>query len=145
MKQKILEDLKTAMRAQDKARVGALRLITAAIKQFEVDQRVEMSEAELVGTLDKLAKQRRESIDLYKQANRQDLVDQEQYELDLINSYLPTPLSQDEIQTLIKEALQETGATSIKDLGKVMNYLKPKLLGRADLSSISAQLKEHLS
>lgn len=145
LKQKIQEDVKTAMRTQEKARLATLRLLTAAIKQFEVDNRIEASDADTIGLLDKLAKQRRESIDIYDKANRQDLADKERYELELIVSYLPSPLNQAEIEALIKAALAETAASSIKDLGKVMNYLKPKLHGRADLSAVSAQLKQYLS
>lgn len=144
-KNKIQEDIKTAMRAQDKKCVGALRLITAAIKQFEVDHRVEATDEKIIELLDKLAKQRRESLEFYHKAERQDLVDKEQYELDIILSYLPQALSSEELQTLIENAIKETGASSIKDLGKLMNILKPQLLGRADLSAVSAQLKARLS
>lgn len=142
---RIRNDLKDAMRAQDKKKLGTLRLITAAIKQIEVDERIEVDEARMLVILDKMAKQRKESITLFQAASRDDLIAQEEYELDIINHYLPEPLSEDEIQRLIATAILETGAAKISDMGKVMAQLKPLMQGRADMSKISALIKAQLS
>lgn len=145
LKQHLNADVKDAMRSKDKPRLAALRLMTAAIKQREVDDRVELQDADITAILDKMAKQRRESISAYEKADRQDLVAQEAFELDLINSYLPKPLSDDEIKTMIKKAIDTTGASEIKDMGKVMGILKPQMQGRADMGNVSNIIKKQLS
>ena len=144
LKQRINEDVKTAMRAKEKERLGTLRLITAAIKQREVDERIELDDAQVLAVLDKLAKQHRESIDQYQQAGREDLVAKETAELTLIQEYLPKPLAESEIAALIEAAIAETGADGIKAMGTVMAALKPKLQGRADMGRVSAQVKAKL-
>lgn len=144
LKQRINEDVKTAMRAREKERLGTLRLITAAIKQKEVDERIELDDAQVLAVLDKMAKQHRESIDQYQKAEREDLVAKETAELTLIQEYLPQPLAENEIADLIEAAIAETGAAGVKDMGAVMAVLKPKLQGRADMGKVSAQVKAKL-
>ncbi len=141
----ISNDLKDAMRARDQKKLDALRLITAAVKQIEVDERIEINEERMLVILDKLSKQRKESISQFQAAGRTDLVDQEQFELDIINYYLPEPLSEKEVETLISEAIAEIGATKMSDMGKVMTILKPKLQGRADMTKVSSLIKARLS
>ncbi len=138
------DDLKDAMRARDKAKLNALRLIMAAIKQVEVDERVEIDDARMLAILDKLAKQRKESIAQFKAADRHDLVQQEEFELNLLTHYLPEPLSEVEIAKMIDEALIACHATTIGDMGKVMAILKPSLQGRADMAKVSAMIKARL-
>ncbi|VAW75488.1 Transamidase GatB domain protein [hydrothermal vent metagenome] len=146
LKQQILEDVKTAMRNKDKQLLGTLRLVTAAIKQIEVDKRIDgLDDAQVTDVLVKMVKQRRESLDSYKSAGRDDLADQEQFELDTLQPYLPAALSDDEINAFIQSAVDETGASSMKDMGKVMAILKPKLAGRADMGAVSKQIKASLS
>ncbi len=137
-------DLKQAMLARDKRTVAALRLITAAFKQVEVDERIELDEARVLAILDKLAKQRQEAISQYQAAGRAELEEQEAFELTLIKRYLPEPLSDQEINALITEAFYETGAESMRDMGNVMAYIKPRLQGRADMSAVSALIKAKL-
>jgi uncharacterized protein YqeY len=144
LKDRIQQDVKDAMRAKDKSRLAAIRLITAAIKQREVDERIELDDAQVTAVLDKMAKQRRESITQFEKAGRDDLIAQEVMELEIIQSYLPEQLGEDEINALIDSAMQATGATSIKDMGKVMGQLKPKLQGRADMGAVSAMIKARL-
>jgi len=145
LKERITADMKSAMRAKEKQRLQAIRLILAAIKQREVDERRELEEAELIALLDKMAKQRRESIEQYRDADRTDLAEQEQFELELIQGYLPEALGEEGIEALIEEAIATTGATSMRDMGKVMGELKPKLQGRADLAVVSGKVKARLS
>lgn len=145
LKSTILEDVKTAMRARDQRRLTALRLITAAIKQIEIDQRIEVDDQIVLGVLDKMVKQRRESLDQYQAAGRDDLAAQEQFELDLLALYLPDPLSDDEVAELIKQAVAETGASSIRDMGAVMNKLRSEVQGRADMKAVSSAVKAQLS
>jgi len=144
LKDRILSDVKDAMRAKDKPRLGTLRLITASIKQQEVDERIELDDTQVLTLLDKMCKQRRESISQFEKAGRDDLIAQEVLELDLIQTYLPEQLSEAEIAALIEETMAATGAASIKDMGKVMGQLKPKLQGRADMSAVSALIKAKL-
>lgn len=144
LKDRINADLKEAMRAREQRKVGALRLITAAIKQIEVDERIELDDARIVALLDKQSKQRQEAISQYQKANRDDLAEQEQFEFDLIKQYLPTPLSDTEVNALITEAFYETGACSMQDMGKVMAYLKPLFQGRVDMGIVSRLIKEKL-
>lgn len=145
IKEQLNADLISAMRAQDKKSLGALRLITAAIKQIEVDERIEVDEIRLLAILDKLAKQRKESISQFTTAGRDDLVAQEEFELRLINQYLPEPLSDAELTNIVEQTLHELGAEKISDMGKVMAQLKPLLQGRADMGKVSAMLKNKLS
>ena len=145
LKHRINEDIKTAMRGKEKQRLAALRLITAAIKQKEVDERIELDDAQTTGVLDKMAKQRRESIAQYEKAQRADLVAGERFELELIAGYLPQPLAAAEIQSLIDGAIAATGAASMKDMGKVMGQLKGQMQGRADLGKVSGMVKARLS
>lgn len=144
LKDRILQEVKDAMRAKDKPRLATLRLITAAIKQQEVDERIELNDTQVLALLDKMCKQRRESISQFEKAGRDDLIAQEVSELDIIQTYLPEQLSDDEIAALIEAAMTATGAASIKDMGKVMGQLKPKLQGRADMSAVSAMIKAKL-
>jgi uncharacterized protein YqeY len=145
LKDRIFADMKTAMRAKEKDRLMTVRTILAAIKQQEVDTREDVDDADVLAILDKQSKQRRESISQYSQAGRDDLVAQEELELGFIQEYLPEPLSDDEIQSLIKEAIDATEAASMKDMGKVMAYIKPKAQGRADMGKISGQIKSALN
>jgi uncharacterized protein YqeY len=145
LKEQIQEDVKTAMRARDQKRLTALRLITSAIKQIEVDQRIEVDDQLVLGVLDKMVKQRRESLEQYQTAGRDDLAAQEQYELDLLAPYLPEALSDDEVTELIRQAVAETGASSIRDMGTVMNKLRGEVQGRADMKAVSSAVKAQLS
>ena len=144
LKAQITEDMKTAMRAHEKAQLGVIRLILAAIKQQEVDTRIEMDDTAVLVVLDKMTKQRRESIRQYSDAGRTDLVAQEEYELGIIQTYLPQPLSTTELDDLIQQAMAETGATSVRDMGKVMTWLKPKVQGRTDMGQVSGLIKTRL-
>jgi len=144
-RQRILDDIKIAMKAGDKPRLATLRLMSAAIKQIEVDQRIELDEPATIAVLDKMLKQRRESIEQYKKAERDDLIAVEQAELDEIQSYMPAALSQAEIDSAIDDAIAKTGAGSIKDMGKVMGMVKPALQGKADMSAVSQAIKQRLN
>lgn len=144
-RQRVLEDIKTAMKARDKPRLATLRLMSAAIKQKEVDERIELDEATTLAIFDKLLKQRRESISQFQTAGRDDLVAQEQAESEIIQTYMPAALSDDEIAAAIDAAIAETGAESVKDMGKVMGLVKPKLQGRADMSSVSKTIRDRLN
>lgn len=146
LKEQIQESMKSAMRAKEAQRLSALRLILAAIKQHEVDNRdVSMDDSVVLSILDKMLKQRRDSIQQYQKANRQDLVDQELFEVDIIQSYLPAQLTEIEINELVLAAIRATSAASAKDMGKVMAELKPKLQGRADMAVVGNKVKEHLN
>ena len=145
LKSRITEDMKAAMRNGDKSRLQTIRLILSAVKQQEVDTRKEQSDDDIVASLTKMQKQRRESIGQFENAGRQDLVDKEKQELEVISEYLPEALSEDEIDQLISEAMTASGASGIKDMGKVMGILKPKLAGRADMGAVSAKIKSSLS
>jgi uncharacterized protein len=144
LKERIQQDMKDAMRAADKPRLATIRLILAAIKQIEVDERKDLDDTGITIVLDRMVKQRRESISQFEKAGRTDLVDQEAAELAIIQTYLPEPLSESELNALIDEAMAQTGASSIKDMGKVMALLKPKLQGRADMGAVSAMIKARL-
>jgi len=145
IKEQLYIDVKDAMRAKDKEKLGTLRLITAAIKQIEVDERIEVDEPRMLVILDKLAKQRNESITQFKAAGRDDLVAQEEFELVIINHYLPEPLSDDEITKLIQDAVVKVDAQKMNDMGKVMAILKPIMQGRADMSKVSSLIKAKLN
>jgi len=144
LKERIQQDMKDAMRAGDKPRLAAIRLILASIKQKEVDERKDLDDAEITAVLDRMVKQRRESIGQFEKAGRNDLVEQETSELAIIREYLPEQLSLDQLHALIDDAMEQTGASSIKDMGKVMGHLKPKLQGRADMGAVSALIKARL-
>ena len=145
LKDKLQQDMKDALRGGDKRSLGVIRLILAAIKQREVDERIELDDVQVTSVLDKMAKQRRDSLEQYEKAGRDDLAEQEAFELDMLKAYLPEQLGDAEIDTLIEEAIQATGASSMKDMGKVMGQLKSKLQGRADMGAVSARIKARLS
>lgn len=144
LKAQILDDVKSAMRERDQKRLTALRLITAAIKQIEVDKRIELDEQGVLAVLDKMVKQRRDSLQQYEAAGRDDLASQEKYELELISTYLPEALSDAEVAELIRQAITETGAASIRDMGMVMNKLRGDVQGRADMKAVSTAVKDQL-
>jgi uncharacterized protein YqeY len=144
LKQRITDDMKAAMRAGEKERLGTIRLILAAIKQVEVDTRKELDDTAVLAILDKMVKQRRESISQYDKAGRDELSAKEQAEIEIIQAYLPEPLGDDEIDALISTAIDETDAASLRDMGKVMGLLKPRLQGRADMGTVSAKIKQRL-
>lgn len=140
----IQNHIKDAMRAKDKARLDTLRLVSAAIKQREVDERTELGDAEVVNILRKMLKQRRDSLEQYTAAGRQDLADQESLEIGIIEEYMPAALDDDELTGLIDAAIAESGATSVKDMGKVMGLLKGRIEGRADMGRVSGLVKQRL-
>jgi uncharacterized protein YqeY len=144
LKGQIQEDVKSAMRARDQKRLTALRLITAAIKQVEIDKRIEMDDQAVLAVLDKMVKQRRDSLEQYQNAGRDDLAAQEEFELELISVYLPEALGDDELAALIKQTVADTGASSIRDMGMVMNKLREQVQGRADMKAVSNAVKEQL-
>lgn len=145
LKKQITEAMKEAMRAKEKERLGTIRLILAEIKRIEVDERIELDDARVLATLDKMSKQRRDSISQYDSADRTDLADIERRELEVIKTFLPQPLSDEEIQKAIQEAIATSGATGMQDMGKLMAELKPKVQGRADMGMISKLVKESLT
>jgi uncharacterized protein YqeY len=144
LKSRIQDEVKTAMRARDKARLNVLRLITAAIKQKEVDERVDLDDAGILAVLDKMTKQRRESLEQYESAGREDLAGQERFELELIAEYLPEPLAAEELDRLIRSAVAATGASSMRDMGAVMGHLREQIQGRADMKAVSGAVKDIL-
>ncbi|PKO71132.1 MAG: glutamyl-tRNA amidotransferase [Betaproteobacteria bacterium HGW-Betaproteobacteria-14] len=141
----IIQDMKVAMKARETARLGAIRLLLAAIKQREIDDRVELDDAGVLAVIDKMLKQRRDSIGQYEAASRQDLADAEKFEVDVLSGYMPQALSPAEIQAAVNEAVAASGATGMQDMGKVMAVLKPKLAGRADMSQVSGLVKSALT
>ncbi len=145
LKSQIQEDVKNAMRARDKERLGALRLLSAAIKQIEVDTREELDDAGVLAVLDKMSKQRRESLEQYEKAGREDLAAKERFELEVIANYLPEPLSDAEVQALVDQAIASTGAAGMQDMGKVMGLLKPQVQGRADMKALSGLVRARLT
>ena len=145
LKQRIHDDVKSAMRNREKELLAVLRLITAAVKQVEVDQRIELDNQQVIAVLDKLAKQHRDSIEQYDKAERADLAEKERFELVIVQSYLPPALAEEEIAQLIQDAIAESEATDMKDMGKVMGILKSKARGRTDMGKLSAQVKAQLS
>jgi len=142
---KLRDEMKATMRSGDKPRLGVIRLVLAAIKQREVDERIELNDDQVLLVLDKMVKQRRESLAQYQQAGRDDLATQEEYEIGVLQDFLPEALSEEEISAMISEAVEQTGATSIRDMGKVMGIIKPKMQGRADMSAVSAVIKQQLN
>ncbi len=145
LKTQLQSDMKSSMKSGDKDRLGVIRLILSAIKQIEVDERIELDDSRVIAVLDKMAKQRRESIAQFDQAGRDDLSAIEAAELDIIQTYLPQALSEEEIDALIETSIASTGAASMKDMGKVMGMLKPQLQGRADMGKVSQLIKSRLS
>ena len=144
LKARITEDMKTAMRGQDKPRLGVIRLMLAAIKQQEVDTRTELDDSTILAVLEKMLKQRRESLRQYTDAGRLDLANQEQFEIGIIQDYMPQALAADELDALIQQGIAETGATTMRDMGKVMNWLKPQVQGRTDMGKLSGLIKARL-
>jgi len=145
LKQRLQQDMKAAMRARQRERLGTIRLINAAIKQREVDERIELNDAQVIEVLGKMVKQRRDSLEQYLKADRQDLADVEKAELALLDEYLPPALSADELNAIIADVITATGAESPRDIGKVMAQLKPRIQGRADMGEVSARVKAQLS
>ena len=141
LKQAFTEAMKDAMRAKDKPRLGTIRLALSEIKRIEVDERIDLDDGRVIGILDKMIKQRRESIRQYASADRPELVAQEQFEIEVIQEFLPQALDANELEKIIKSAVNESGATSMKEMGKVMNLVRPKVVGRADMAEVSKQIK----
>lgn len=144
LKERIQNDMKDTMKARDQKRLGVIRLLLAAIKQREVDERIVLDDNQILAVIEKMLKQRRDSLTQFQDAGRQDLADQESYEMTVLNEYLPDQLNETELTNLIEDALKETGATSMKDMGKVMAILKPKIQGRADAADVSKKIKAFL-
>jgi len=145
LKQKLIDDMKTAMRSKDKPRLGVVRLVLAAIKQREVDERIDLDDTQVLAALDKMVKQRRDSVKQFEDAGRQELADQESYEISVLQEYLPAALDEAELDALIIAAIDSSGAESMKDMGKVMAILKPQVQGRADMGAVSQRIKSRLS
>lgn len=145
LKQRIQDDVKSAMRAKDKERLGVLRMTTAAIKQREIDERTSLDDAGILSVLDKMIKQRRDALGQFTAAGRNDLADQEAFEIAVLDEYMPTALTETELNTLIEAALTKVGASSLRDMGNVMKLLSPEVRGRADMGAISGRVKERLS
>ncbi len=144
LKQRIQDDMKAAMKAAEKRKLGVIRLILAAIKQREVDERIELDDTQVLAVLDKMVKQRRDSIDQYTKANREDLAEQERYEIEVCQDYMPEAMSEEELAQLVDEAVIASGAGSMKDMGNVMGVLRPKVQGRADMGHVSKLVKLRL-
>ena len=145
LKSRIQEDVKSAMRARERERLGALRLITAAIKQKEVDDRIELDDGGVVAVLEKMIKQRRDSIEQYEKAGRDELAAKEAFEIEVINAYMPAAMDDSEVDALVEAAISEVGASGMKDMGKVMGILKAQVQGRADMGAVSAKVRARLS
>ena len=145
LKERITDDMKAAMRAGEKERLGVIRMITSAIKQREVDERIVLDDSQVLVVLEKMIKQRKESVAQFQAGNRQDLVDKESAEITLLQTYMPSRLSDAELDSLIADAVAATGAASIKDMGKVMAIIKSKAQGRADMAAVGAKIKVKLS
>lgn len=145
LKNRLSEDVKAAMRAGEKKRLGTLRMTQAAIKQKEVDERVEMDDASVLALIDKLIKQRRDSAEQYRAGHREDLAEAEEAEIGILQAYLPEPLDDEEIDAIIERAIDETGASGMADMGKVMGQVKPQVQGRADMGAVSGRVRQRLS
>lgn len=145
LKDKITEDMKSAMRAKDTARLGAIRLLQAAIKQREVDERIELDDGQVLETIERMLKQRRDSISQYEAANRHDLADVEKFEVGVLQEYLPVALTDEEIEGILVRVIADVAAASVKDMGKVVAAVRPLVLGRADMGKVSAMIKAKLS
>lgn len=144
LKERITEDMKSAMRAGEKDRLGVIRMVQAAIKQREVDERIQLDDSQVLSVLEKMLKQRKESIEQFRAGGRDDLVAKEAAEITLLQAYLPAQLSDSELDALIQDAIAQTGATTIKDMGKVMGIVKGKAAGRADMGAVGARIKARL-
>lgn len=142
---RITEDMKTAMRAKDAPRLSAIRLLLASLKQREVDERIELTDSDVLAIIEKMLKQRRDSIEQFGKGGRQDLVDKEQFEVSVLEGYMPAAMSAAELDALVTEAISSSGAKLVADMGKVMALLKPRLAGRADMGKVSALVKTRLS
>ena len=145
LKDRVTEDMKTAMRAGDKARLAAVRLLLAAIKQREVDERITLDDGQVLAVIEKMIKQRRESITQFESGNRSDLAAKKSAKIGVLQGYLPAQLTPSEVDALIAEAIAATGAASVKDMGKVMGFVKPKAQGRTDMGALSARIKQKLN
>lgn len=145
LQKQIKDSVISAMKAGEKERLKIIRLMTSAMKQIEVDERIELDDARIIAILDKMVKQRRESIAQFKTAARDDLIKQESYEIDIIQEFLPQALSEEEVDTIVSQAIEQTGASSIKDMGKVMGLVRPQIIGRADMGEVSGRIKSTLS
>ncbi|MCX7177765.1 MAG: GatB/YqeY domain-containing protein [Proteobacteria bacterium] len=145
LKNRVIEDMKNALRARETARLGAIRLLLAAIKQREVDERIELDDTAVITVIDKMLKQRKDSIEQYQKAKRQDLVDAEQFEVSVLTTYMPQALSAAEVAAIIAAAVAESGAKSIQEMSKVMAIAKPQLAGRADMGEVSKLVKAKLA
>ncbi|MGD8641340.1 MAG: GatB/YqeY domain-containing protein [Gammaproteobacteria bacterium] len=145
LKIRIADDMKAAMRAREKERLATIRLIMAALKQREVDERIELDDTQVLAVLDKMLKQRRDSIEQYVNAGREELADKERFEVDIIQQYMPAALDEAELDAIIKEAIAATGASSMKDMGQVMAQVKPRVQGRADMGQVSQKVKAAMS
>ena len=144
LKARISDDMKNAMRAKDAARLGAIRLLQAAIKQREVDERIELDDTQVIEAIEKMLKQRRDSISQYEAANRHDLADVEKYEVGVLQEYLPQAFTEDEVKAILEQVIIDTAASGIKDMSKVMAAVKPQVVGRADMGKISGLIKARL-
>lgn len=145
LKKRIQDSVIQAMKSGEKARLAVIRLITSSMKQIEVDERIELDDARVTAILDKMVKQRRESIAQFQKAGRDDLVKQERFEVDVIQEFLPQALSEEEVDNIVNQAIVQTGASSIKDMGKVMGLVKPQIIGRADVGEVSGRIKSRLT
>ena len=144
LKARISDDMKTAMRAKDSARLGAIRLLQAAIKQREVDERIELNDTDVIAAIEKMLKQRRDSITAYESANRTDLADVEKFEVSVLQTYLPQQFTEEEVLSILEQVVADTSAAGIKDMSKVMAAIKPLVVGRADMGKISGLIKTRL-
>ena len=145
LKKQIQDAVVSTMKSGDKERLAVVRLMTSAMKQIEVDERIELDDARIIAILDKMVKQRRESIAQFKTAGRDDLVKQESFEIDIIQEFLPQALSEEEVDDIVNKAIEQTGASSIKDMGKVMGLVRPQIIGRADMGEVSGRIKSLLT
>jgi len=145
LKARISEDMKTAMKARETARLGAIRLLMAAMKQREVDERIELDDAGIVAVIEKMLKQRKDSITQYEAAKRQDLADAEKFEVEVLTAYMPAALSATEVDAIVATAVAESGAKAVADMGKVMAIVKPKIAGRADMAEVSKLVRSKLA
>ena len=145
LKQQITEDMKSAMRAKDSVRLGAIRLLLSAVKQREVDERIELTDADVIAVIEKMLKQRRDSIAAFESANRTDLADIEKFEVSVLQTYMPKQLSDDELNLIISQVIADTGAAGAKDMGKVVGLVRPLVAGVADMGKVSGLIKSRLA
>jgi len=145
LKAQITDDMKSAMRSKESERLGTIRLLLAAIKQKEVDERIDLIDTDIVSIIDKMLKQRRDSIEAFNKANRKDLVEKEEFEIKVLQDYMPQQLTEKEVEKFIIEAIESTGANSMKDMGAMMNILKPKLAGKTNMADVSQKIKTKLN